>query len=555
MALLRRPDRMGWKSGNRKPMARTRRKSKTRTFFGKLGRFFGYLNKSWLVQTNEFFRNSSLHGVRYIAEYDRPLYERALWLVCVTAGTIATLVIIFNLWDKFQTNPTITGLDTDFHTWAVPFPAVILCQEYPADAERIAKVLRALNSSSEGSKEILFYEDLTRLKLNSIPEFVAKYAADRLKLFQASQLREIILQMMNPCEEVFGRCGFKSLEINCCEAFFPVLTESGFCHAFNSRHYETRWNGRKAPDFRMQYIKETDLKWSLDFTVTDQDTVASIYIINSDEMLSADVQPQLVWDFKVNKIFFSVKQTYTTADTRQLSVKQRRCVFEDEIKLEVDEIYTYTACAIQCRLENVRDACACVPHFYPDYGNAPRCRPHQLRCVATHIAQIENIDRCNCQLGCANTVYEVEKLTTAPEGDWRNTTGERFKMEVEFASWPMVRYKREVLFGWVDLLVSFGGIAGLFLGFSLLSGVEIFYYFTVRTVVAAFLERKYLDQDIARWRRRDKSLKASTKVLESGLDIMTRRYRKAKKIKPKVYPNGWTVATVLKPPFDIEFQH
>lgn len=25
-------------------------------------------------------------------------------------------------------------------------------------------------------------------------------------------------------------------------------------------------------------------------------------------------------------------------------------------------------------------------------------------------------------------------------------------LETEFVSWPMVRYKREVLFGWVDLL-------------------------------------------------------------------------------------------------------
>lgn len=54
-------------------------------------------------------------------------------------------------------------------------------------------------------------------------------------------------------------------------------------------------------------------------------------------------------------------------------------------------------------------------------------------------------------------------------------------VNVEFLTWPIIRYKREVLFGWVDLLVSFGGIAGLFLGFSLLSGVEIIYYFTLRT--------------------------------------------------------------------------
>lgn len=57
---------------------------------------------------------------------------------------------------------------------------------------------------------------------------------------------------------------------------------------------------------------------------------------------------------------------------------------------------------------------------------------------------------------------------------------EDFHINIEFLTWPIIRYKREVLFGWVDLLVSFGGIAGLFLGFSLLSGVEIIYYFTMR---------------------------------------------------------------------------
>lgn len=55
-------------------------------------------------------------------------------------------------------------------------------------------------------------------------------------------------------------------------------------------------------------------------------------------------------------------------------------------------------------------------------------------------------------------------------------------INIEYLTWPIIRYKREVLFGWVDLLVSFGGIAGLFLGFSLLSGVEIIYYFTMRAI-------------------------------------------------------------------------
>lgn len=69
-----------------------------------------------------------------------------------------------------------------------------------------------------------------------------------------------------------------------------------------------------------------------------------------------------------------------------------------------------------------------------------------------------------------------------------DTTLDSF-VNIEYLTWPIIRYKREVLFGWVDLLVSFGGIAGLFLGFSLLSGVEVIYYFTLRTCCMLYKNR------------------------------------------------------------------
>lgn len=85
-------------------------------------------------------------------------------------------------------------------------------------------------------------------------------------------------------------------------------------------------------------------------------------------------------------------------------------------------------------------------------------------------------------------------ILTCSNGE-QNTAGgiivEENYVNIEYLTWPIIRYKREVLFGWVDLLVSFGGIAGLFLGFSLLSGVEIVYYFTMRAFCMV-----YKNQDI-----------------------------------------------------------
>lgn len=67
------------------------------------------LRTSLSYQTKEFFNNSTLHGVRYIAESDRPFGERFMWFCFTMIGFISALVIIFSLWEKYQTNPTITG--------------------------------------------------------------------------------------------------------------------------------------------------------------------------------------------------------------------------------------------------------------------------------------------------------------------------------------------------------------------------------------------------------------------------------------------------------------
>lgn len=71
-------------------------------------------------QTKEFFNNSTLHGVRYIAEEGRSFSEKFMWFCFVAIGAVSAFVIIASLWEKFQTNPTITG--TNF----LPIPSTCL---------------------------------------------------------------------------------------------------------------------------------------------------------------------------------------------------------------------------------------------------------------------------------------------------------------------------------------------------------------------------------------------------------------------------------------------
>lgn len=56
-------------------------------------------------------------------------------------------------------------------------------------------------------------------------------------------------------------------------------------------------------------------------------------------------------------------------------------------------------------------------------------------------------------------------------------------IDFHFQSASIVKYRTDVTFSWLDLMVSFGGIAGLFLGCSILSSVEIVYYLIIMALM------------------------------------------------------------------------
>ncbi|XP_037874750.1 sodium channel protein Nach [Bombyx mori] len=455
-------------------------------------------------QTTEFFNNSTLHGVRYIAEKDRPFCEKFMWFSFTAIGAVTTCIIIVSLWEKFQTNPTITGLDTDFHNWDVPFPAVTICDASPVDDELLQEYIESVWGSDPPERAAEMLQWLATLSYSSIAEHAAEYLAEPGLVGEnennvpepARDSKEAVFKVVRHCETLFYDCVWKGDSEECCDLLIPVFTEMGFCYAFNSRHAEKIWpwqSQAQQEQFIEAFIHETDAKWSFMFNSDRKNTTFDIYIHSTEEMAGLEQSAQHSWDYRVEKVSFSVKHTYTTDDARQLSIRQRRCVFADELHLDTSNIYTYSACMRQCRMRRSRSFCKCVPHFYPTIKGYKQCTLRELECIAKHASAITDVTKCSCELGCSHTVYEVEKLseTDATRG------GESNSLETEFVSWPMVRYKREVLFGWVDLLVSFGGIAGLFLGFSLLSGVELLYYFTLRACCAAVRDADQLRRERA----------------------------------------------------------
>lgn len=55
----------------------------------------------------------------------------------------------------------------------------------------------------------------------------------------------------------------------------------------------------------------------------------------------------------------------STESVRDLSYKQRKCVYKDELELDITNIYSYEACITQCKYKAAMETCNCfLPGFY-----------------------------------------------------------------------------------------------------------------------------------------------------------------------------------------------
>ena len=192
-------------------------------------------------------------------------------------------------------------------------------------------------------------------------------------------------------------------------------------------------------------------------------------------MTGKDDNTILPFDGPINEIItgseikFQFIKTSTNAAVRYLFLNQRQCTFDDESN-------SYVNCEISCLIEKILSFCSCVPWFLATNASQ-ECQPNQYSCLVKFHKTWSPIN-CDCYLPCDQTSYNIIVI----DRKW-----ERTQINISLDSWPNFLYKRETTFGWVDLVVSFGSIAGCFLGYSLLTSFELLYYFTLRTYCGAVL--------------------------------------------------------------------
>ncbi|CAF4816472.1 unnamed protein product [Pieris macdunnoughi] len=431
----------------------------------------GAKSKDYLVL---FLKTSSIHGLNHLVAPRRHICEICLWLFVLIISIFGSIYLSQTTWLRYQSSPTVVSMDRDMYAWNTTFPCVTICNDQKVDPAKLEQFIQSRDVKDKGELKafLLALANATFTSFDTIPIY---------KDVDPTQYLDILLSISTGFKPslTIGVLG-RDLEI------IPTITEMGLCYAINSKVavYNSP-NYLKAK--RWDMIK--DQNDSLMVHPLDGEVFAHImnlsssyYVYVHGPLEGPDIASKYQHSPKMfyMKIYVTAITVYTSPEAASLTIGQRRCRFAHENNLTHFAVYSYTYCKMECRARLCLKYCKCLPYFYRAIGDEKICDIEGLHCLAKHKDALYKLRdnrgqkiSCGCLPICEDVNYVIQSNDIQ---EWFLGTN----LQWGIASYPRMRYRRDIIFGFTDLLVAVGGMAGLFLGCSVLSFLEIIYFLTLR---------------------------------------------------------------------------
>ncbi|KAL5280679.1 hypothetical protein ACFFRR_004600 [Megaselia abdita] len=285
----------------------------------------------------------------------------------------------------------------------------------------------------------------------------------------------------------------------------PILTEHGICYMTNSMftiHLNAfdMIHGIYKPNYSIEeknvLVKSAFFDDDVGFLSSNMPGSVNVHIHGFGEVMnpvkSHGFQSQITKTYS----FGSIELVSENGLKEGSSVRQRNCRYPQENNLEYYPVYTETLCLQECRLKLVHRLCDCIPHFYPkslkkdglkrkicSYNELKDCfkDPGRVDYVVYLVDRrtTENTVSCGCTKICENALlYVIPRVGDVTQSSTAFGFGNNLILYL--VEHPIIRYKRQIIFTFSDLLVNIGATVGFFMGLNFLGIIEIFYFFTFR---------------------------------------------------------------------------
>ncbi|XP_068083948.1 pickpocket protein 28 [Anabrus simplex] len=330
---------------------------------------------------------------------------------------------------------------------------------------------------------------------------------------------EYLTKIAPQVKDLFKVCTWRAAQVDCEEVFTPIINHHGNCFTFNSLAAEQLFTSQAVQ--KLSSSGKLSRNWDPEggYEVSDDrketyprrssaGLLAGLYISLRSEIESeGDPNCRVPMEgFKVMlhnpAVFPQVRQPFfqipskrqvmvwvkpemmeTDDHLRSYSPADRRCYFQKERILRYFNVYTQESCELECISNYTMKKCGCVMFYMPRSSDMPVCGSTKTQCVVKGLIQhhTEHDGHCQCLPSCTEIKYGMQMS----QAKYKWEQADRLykipgSLAVAFQDTEIISSKRGELYGAADFVANCGGLLGLFLGFSILSLVEIIYFLTLR---------------------------------------------------------------------------
>ncbi|XP_075214164.1 pickpocket protein 19-like [Lycorma delicatula] len=373
------------------------------------------------------------------------------------------------------------------------------------------------NSSDEETRKA-FLRSLMALSLMRYPyynhpvSFHQSVNFSWLYEFKNEDIVEIMKEVNPTISEMFNKCFWRGSGYDCNDMFQPQVTEEGFCYSFNSKTAEFHNMSNSTSTFK----KKNGEFETLRNNAAGKTTGVEIFMLTPPEehRLPYDTfrpagysvmvhSPQDYPDSSCNiavtekadqvyRIGISVSETEGDSSLMHLDESVRGCKAVENKHFTNDN-----NCHLKCRTSEIHKMCNCTPYYLQtNSSKIQTCGIQHLDCLSLNNVRLRtsiapkgiqgfpdwstpDFMNCDCSQPCSYVTYDSEltishvvtgKLTFANDPSFAY-------IDIAYKSPFAVKYIMLAQYDISDVFVSIGGVAGLLLGCSLVSVVEVMYYF------------------------------------------------------------------------------
>ncbi|XP_049809847.1 uncharacterized protein LOC126252885 [Schistocerca nitens] len=403
----------------------------------------------------EVLQHTTVQGCVHLTYRTRHPLERVVWALFLATAIGCTVATCLSTWNRYRTNPTSVSMTHDYNEWILDFPASYVCPSSKVDPESLnitSARLAGENASEERRQRVGDY--LRAVANASLRRLGAlrRFAGDRS--LPQSDLLQLVLEV---------KFNFSHRPANV-PPLRMTLLEEGVCYYSNARValLASPLPEEESEVTTSKYVTSVD-HVDIAGSVSYMNTGYRLFVSSPDEIPNMMSAGHSAMQLSQLEMSVGVLPMSATEALLSLRVEQRRCRQAHESPLAISpDYYTYGLCRLQCRIDLATKLCGCVPYFYP--------RQEEM------VTLPEGLADCHCLPRCSERHYYPLDYKLLDNDNVGGAALYRWSI----TQFPRVNLRKDVLFTFVDLLVSFGGAASFFMGCSILSLVELVYYMTLR---------------------------------------------------------------------------